>query len=121
MQVAYHAHYLAWFEIGRTELLRELGCTYASLEDLDGIRLPLREVGVKYHAPARYDDLLEIHTVLRSMGGASLRFEYRVLDRALGRLLATGFTEHVAVGENGRPRRLPEELRRRLTTRAVRS
>jgi acyl-CoA thioester hydrolase len=120
MRVAYHAHYLAWFEIGRTELMRELGCDYAALEERDGLFFPLREVGARYRAPARYDDVLDIRTSLRSMGGASMRFEYRVLRRDEGRLLATGFTEHAAVGEDGRPRRLPAELRRRLGSGAAR-
>jgi acyl-CoA thioester hydrolase len=116
MRVVYHAHYLVWFEIGRTELMRELGCRYGEVEEREGIYFPLREIGARYHAPARYDDVLEIHTGLRSVGGASMRFEYRLTHREDGCLLASGFTEHAAVGENGRPRRLPEELRRRLSS-----
>jgi acyl-CoA thioester hydrolase len=115
MDVVYHTHYLVWFEIGRTELMRELGCDYASMEDRHGIYFPLREVGARYHAPARYDDLLDVHTVLSSVGGASVRFDYRVLRRRESRLLVTGFTQHAAVGGEGRPRRLPPELRRRLS------
>lgn len=114
MRVVYHAHYLVWFEIGRTELLRELGCAYAVLEGRHGLYLPLREAGVRYRAPARYDDVLDVCTVLRSVGGASVRFEYRIMHRDQGRLLATGFTEHAAVDREGRPQRLPEELRRLL-------
>ena len=69
MNVVYHAHYLVWFEIGRTELLRDLGCSYASLEADQGLYLPLREIGARYHAPARYDDRLSVHTRLTSVGG----------------------------------------------------
>lgn len=115
MDVVYHTHYLVWFEIGRTELMRELGCDYGSLEDANGIYFPLREVGARYHAPARYDDVLDVHTVLSSVGGASVRFDYKVLRRRESRLLVTGFTQHAAVGAEGRPRRLPPEVRRRLT------
>ena len=117
MRVAYHAHYLVWFEIGRTELMRGLGFCYGELEERDGIYFPLREVGARYHAPARYDDVLDVCTELKSVGGASMRFEYRVLHREDELLLATGFSEHAAVGKDGRPRRLPDELRRRLARR----
>jgi acyl-CoA thioester hydrolase len=114
MRVAYHAHYLVWFEIGRTELMRELGCDYGTLEEGEGIFFPLRECGVHFHASARYDEVLDLRTTLTSTGGASMRFEYRLLHASDGRLLATGFTEHAAVNEEGRPRRIPAELRRRL-------
>jgi acyl-CoA thioester hydrolase len=120
MRVVYHTHYLVWFEIGRTELMRELGCAYGALEEQDGIFFPVREVGARYLSPARYDEVLEVHTSLESMGGASMRFEYRVLRRDGGRLLASGFTEHAAVGPAGRPVRLPVELRRRLVSGAAR-
>jgi len=114
MNVAYHACYLVWFEIGRTELMRELGCTYAELEDRDGIGFPLTEVGARYLAPARYDDLLDVHTRLTAVSGARVRFEYRVVRRADERLLATGFSQHAAVGRDGKPTRMPEPLRKRL-------
>jgi acyl-CoA thioester hydrolase len=114
MNVVYHTHYLVWFETGRTELMRKLGCAYGSLEDGYGIYFPLREVGARYHASARYDDVLDVHTVVTSVGGASVRFDYRVLRREESRLLVTGFTQHAAVGAEGRPRRLPPELRERL-------
>ena len=114
MGVAYHAHYLVWFEIGRTELMRDLGCDYGVLEERDGIFFPLREVGARYRAPARYDDVLDVHTVLATLGGASVRFEYRIVRPADGVELATGFSEHAAVGRDGRPLRLPEALCLRL-------
>ena len=121
MRVVYHAHYLVWFEIGRTELMRGLDCCYGELEEREDLFFPLREVGARYHAPARYDDVLEVCTALKTVGGASMRFEYRVLHRDEGRLLASGFTEHAAVDGAGRPRRLPAELRRRLTSGAARA
>ena len=114
MNVAYHAHYLVWFELGRTELMRQLGCDYATLEDDLGIRFPVREVGARYHAPARYDDRLEVRTALTLVGAATVRFEYRVYRQDEERLLTSGFTEHAAVGGDGRPRRLPPEVRRKL-------
>ena len=56
MGVAYHAHYLSWFEMGRTELMREMGCSYGELEDRRGIFFPVREVGTRYRVSARYDE-----------------------------------------------------------------
>ena len=114
MQVAYHAHYLVWFELGRTELMRSIGCPYGELEQRHGVFFPVREVGARYRASARYDDVLTVCTRLASIGGAHVRFEYRVFREHDERLLATGFTEHAAVGPEGRPMRLPADMRRRL-------
>ncbi len=113
MNVVYHAHYFVWFELGRTELMRELGCSYARLEE-EGVFFPLREARARYRAPARYDQVLDVDTALTSIGGAKLRFDYRVSNQGDGQLLVTGFTEHAAVDRSGRPIRLPQELRRRL-------
>ncbi len=114
MNVVYHAHYFVWFELGRTELMRELGCGYARLEDEEGIFFPVRQARARYRASARYDQVLDVHTALTSVGAASVCFDYRVCDQGDGRLLVTGFTEHAAVGGSGRPVRLPQELSRRL-------
>ena len=114
MDVVYHTHYFVWFELGRTELMRELGCPYAALEDEQGVFFPLREVQARYRAPARYDQVLDVHTTLSSVGAAKVRFDYRVCRQDDGKLLVTGFTEHAAVDGRGRPVRLPEDLRERL-------
>jgi len=119
MGVVYHGNYMVWFEIGRTELMRELDCTYGELEDRDSIYFPVVEIGARFHAPARYDELLDVNTILVSVGGARVRFEYEVSRREDAQKLATGYTVHAAVGEQGQPMRLPEELRRRLTGRGV--
>jgi acyl-CoA thioester hydrolase len=114
MGVAYHAHYLVWFELGRTELMRGLGCAYAEIEEREGIFFPVIRVGVQYRASARYDDLLDLSTRLVAVGGARVRFEYRLIRRIDEALLASGFTEHAAVNGGGQPVRLPRELRRKL-------
>ena len=114
MGVAYHANYLVWFELGRTELMRGLGCPYGTLEERDGIYFPVIEAGAKYHAAARYDDLLSVDTELASVGGVRVRFEYRLTRENETRPLATGFTVHAAVNREGQPMKLPGELRRRL-------
>ena len=113
MGVAYHGNYFAWFEVGRTDLLRGLGMTYRDLEAQD-VRLPVIETHVRFLKPALYDDTLEIRTRLVEMTGVRLVFEYDVHRSADAATLARGTTSHAAVDARGRPRRLPEELRARL-------
>jgi acyl-CoA thioester hydrolase len=114
MGVAWHGQYFAWFEVGRTDLLRARGCTYRELEE-GGLRLPVIEASARFRQPARYDDVLEIRTRLLSLGGASVVFDYEVRREGAAAPLATGSTSHAAVDREGRPRRLPEDLRRRLS------
>ncbi len=111
MGVAWHGEYLAWFEVGRTDLLRNLGLTYRELEE-QGLRLPVIEAAVRYLRPALYDDVLEITTAIAHISGARVSFSYEVLRE--GMPLATGSTSHAAVDRDGRPRRMPDDLRRRL-------
>lgn len=115
MGVAWHGHYLAWFELGRTELMRTRGCDYRSLEDRDGLYFPVIEAGARYHAPARYDDELWVETRLSELGGVRIRFDYEIVRQDGAERLASGWTRHAAVGRSGRPRRLPEPVRRALT------
>lgn len=107
MNVAWHGHYLAYFEHGRTELLRSLGVTYRAVEDA-GTLLMVVEAGVKYERPARYDDLLTVRTRLTEARHVRLRFEYEVLRD--GERLARGHTVLAAADAGGKPRRLPAEL-----------
>ncbi len=114
MGIAWHGHYLAWFELGRTEWMRDAGCPYGELEDERGLFFPVVRAAAHYKAPARYDDQLCIRTRLTQLGGVRVRFEYEVLRETTDQLLATGFTEHGAVDAKGKPQRLPEALRKRL-------
>ncbi len=114
MNVAYHAHYLVWFEMGRTELMRDLGCAYGDLEDTAGLFFPVLEMSVRYHAPARYDDRLVVHTRLTELRGVRVRFDYAIVRDDPQRPLVTGFSKHGSVGRDGRPKRMPADLRRRL-------
>jgi acyl-CoA thioester hydrolase len=118
MGIAHHANYFVWFEMARTEWLRETGRTYRELEEVDGIQLPVVRAGAQYRAPARYDDRLQVRARLASVGGSRIRFEYQ-LRRAgsLDGLLATGYTEHATVNRQGRPIRIPDDLRCRLLER----
>ena len=113
MGVAWHGSYFAWFEVGRTDLLRERGMTYRELEQQD-LFLPVVEARARYTRPARYDDALLIRTRVASHSGARLAFEYEVCREAEPSPLATGFTAHAAIDGRGKPRRLPPGLRRLL-------
>jgi acyl-CoA thioester hydrolase len=113
MGVAHHRNHFVWFEIGRTELMRECGLPYAAVED-EGIFLPVIESSCAYHAPARYDEVLRVRTTVRDMGRVRATFAYRLERAADGRLLAAGTTTHAAVDGRGRPHRLPVSLRKLL-------
>lgn len=111
MGIAYYANYLRWFEVGRAELMRRKGMAYRELEDA-GIHLPVTEASVRYHAPARYDDLLDIHAEMRGVRRASIAFGYRIVA-ADGALLAEGSTVHAFTDEAGKVVRVPAEFLRR--------
>lgn len=109
MGVAHHASHFVWFEIGRTELMRSLGMTYARMEE-DGIFLPVIEAACSYRAPARYDDLIRVTTEVVRATAVRVDFAYRI-ERESGDVpLASGTSSHAAVGADGRPRRLPASL-----------
>jgi acyl-CoA thioester hydrolase len=112
MGVVYHANYLPWFEIGRTTLLKELGISYRDLET-DGFRLPVLEVSARYLRPARYDDTLEVTTVLKERPLVRIRLEYEV--RRGDELLATGTTVHAFVDLQGGIVRPPAWVTQRFT------
>ena len=110
MGVTYHANYLVWFEVGRTDWLRHHGWTYRDMER-DGIRLPVIEAFCRYLAPARYDDELDVHTRATLVTPARVRFDYEIRVSASGTTAATGYTVHAALGASGKPCRLPDQVR----------
>ena len=112
MGFAYYANYLIWFEVGRTDWLRQRGVTYRSLEE-KGYLLPVTEAHCRYLASARYDDLLFVCARATRLTRVQLRFEYRILHEDAS-LLATGHTEHCFLSREGRPVRVPPEVRELL-------
>ena len=104
MGVVYHGSYIPWLEVGRTQLLKELGLPYRQLEE-SGFRLPVLEVALKYLRPARYDDLVTIVTRLNERPLLRIRLEYEV--RRGEELLATGYSVHAFIDLQGRPVRPP--------------
>ena len=109
MGVAYYANYLKWFEIGRTELLRQIGIPYTSIEE-NGLRFPVIEVSCRYFRPSRYDDAITIETILTSLGRATLTFSYRLLRKEDGELIASGWTKHACVDKKGEVTKIPPAL-----------
>lgn len=105
--VAYHARYLDWFEVGRTEMLRELGFPYARLEREDRRLLTVFEAALEYHRPARYDDLLLIESRLADVRRVRLRIDTRILRQEGGDLLCTGHIWLACVDPEGRPAPIP--------------
>jgi len=110
MGVVYHSNYFVWFEVGRTDLLRNSGWTYREMEG-EGLSLPVIEAHAEYKQPARYDDELEIRVAGALVSPARLRFSYEVVRAADSQLLVTGHTIHATIGRDGRPCRLPERVK----------
>jgi acyl-CoA thioester hydrolase len=109
MGVVHHSHFLVWFELGRTELMRDAGCPYAEMER-EGVWMPVVEATCRYLSPARYDDLLEVRTSLADVSRVTARFEYAIQRPSDRRVLATGSTRHAATDARGVPRRMPERI-----------
>ena len=113
--VVYNANYLKLFEIGRTELMRQLGVPYSRIEE-QGLVIPVTECYLRFKAPARYDDLLDIETVLAGLRPYSCQFHYRIRHQESGKILAEGFTRHGCVDRQGRLKPFPEILQQQLRT-----
>lgn len=113
MGVAYYSNHLVWFELGRTEFLRRRGHVYRELEEKEGCYLIVGEAHCRYHAPARYDDVLTVRTRVKGARSRIVVFSYEILA-ADGHKLATGETLHVITDRQGKPRTLPERYRQAL-------
>jgi acyl-CoA thioester hydrolase len=115
MGVAYYANYLRWFEMGRTELMRQAGVPYTTVED-SGLFFPVREVSCRYHKPARFDDEIVVETTLAALGRATLDFSYKITRKNDGQILADGWTRHACVDKRGKVARIAPELEAVLKT-----
>lgn len=107
MGVAYHANYLAWFEVARTLMLEQIGVPYKQL-DAEGYLLPVLEMGVRYLEPARYDDLLFITACLEEMPRVRIRLDYTVHNQ--GHLITTGHTLHAFMSRTGQAIKPPPHV-----------
>jgi acyl-CoA thioester hydrolase len=110
MGVVYHANYLIWCDIGRTEYLKALGANYAELER-SGTMLAVSEASVRYHASARYDEPIRIETTLREVRSRALTFDYLITNAETGARLASASTSLVSLDRSGRPTKIPADTR----------
>jgi acyl-CoA thioester hydrolase len=118
MGVVYYANFFIWFEVGRVELLRQLGFHYKQMEIDDDCHIPVVEANCRYKSPARYDDELVLETRILALRRSVIKFGYRLLrpegeDAAStsplrNTLLAEGETTHVTVDRSMRKVPLPQ-------------
>ena len=109
MGVVYHANYLVWFEVARTDWLREHGWTYRDME-ASGVKLPVIAVHCEYLRSAQYDETITVTATGVLHSPVRVEFSYEVLKED-GTTAARGSTMHAAVDNQGRPTRLPERVR----------
>jgi acyl-CoA thioester hydrolase len=100
----YYANHLVWFEIGRTEFVRQLSRPYREMEQAAGVFLPVVSAQINYRAPAHYDDLVEIQTRVTKVSHVGIEFHYRIVRRepADEVLIADGSTRHAFMGRDGK-------------------
>lgn len=112
MGIAHHSNYVVWFEIGRTDLCRAAGVSYAEIERR-GFLLVVSEIGCRYRSPFRYDDEVVIRTSVAAAASRAMRFAYELRDASGEELRATGFSSHVWLDrETRRPVRADAEVMR---------
>jgi acyl-CoA thioester hydrolase len=111
MGVVYYANFFIWFELGRVELLRQLGFHYKQMEIEDGCHIAVVEANCRYKAPARYDDELLLETSLLALRRSVIKFGYRLLrpENGASTLLAEGETTHLTVNRALRKVPLPQK------------
>jgi acyl-CoA thioester hydrolase len=107
MGIVHHANYLPYFEMGRVEWLRERSVTYAAWAE-QGLHLAVAEVSLRYKAPAKFDDLLALHTCLAEVRSHSLKFTYRLMRGE--KLLNEGMTLLACVNNTGALTRLSSDM-----------
>jgi acyl-CoA thioester hydrolase len=112
MGVVYHANYYIWFEIGRVELLRQMGFSYKDMEQKDDCYIVVGKTSCRHMRPARYDDVLRIRTRIAEAGTRTVRFAYEVLNDATKEIIAEGETMHVVCDKTGRPKQIPAHYRK---------
>jgi acyl-CoA thioester hydrolase len=108
--IAHNSAYVVWFEVARVEYLRTYAGGYQSLRD-EGIEALVLESNIRYLVPAKFDDVLHVHTRCRDIRGARFRYEYEIERESDGTLLAEGWTAHACVdAATFRPTRIPAWL-----------
>ena len=109
MQFVYNGKYLEYFEVGRTEILRNVGLPYSELEK-NGYQLPVMEAGLKYKNPAHYDDELNIEATIKELYTAKVHIEYKITRKEDNALIVTGFTDHIFMREDTKKPTKPPKI-----------
>jgi acyl-CoA thioester hydrolase len=108
MGVVYHANYFVWFEVGRVELMRQLGFSYRDMEQNDNCFIAVVDARCRYKAPARYDDEVIVRTHLRNVRESLVHFGYELLRASDALVLAEGETTHIVTDAEMKVRAIPE-------------
>ena len=109
MGVVYHANYIVWFEVGRVELLRQLGFEYRLMEQEDDCHIAVAEVRCRFKAPARYDDQILVRTRVKFIRGPLIQFDYEIFHEPTQTLLAEGESTHIVVNSKFERTALPSK------------
>jgi len=111
--VIHHANYLIWCEMGRTDFIRRLGMSYADMEKA-GVSLAVSELSARFHAAARYDDVIRVRTTVADLRSRMITFDYVISNAATSQRLVSARTTLVSLDRAGRPISLPAEFRHRF-------
>ncbi len=109
MGVVYHSNHFIWFEVGRVELLRQLGFSYRDMERDDNCLIAVVDARCRYRAPAVYDEELIIRTHIKNVRESVVHFGYELRRAADGTLLAEGETTHIVINSNKKITTFPEK------------
>lgn len=109
MGVVYHANYFVWFEAGRGDFFRTSGQDYGEWER-EGYYLPVSEAHARFHAPARYADVVTVRTWVEEARSRSVTLGYEVVDKVRDKRLVSGWTKHICMDSNGQSCRLPTDM-----------
>lgn len=113
MQVVYHANYLVWCEIGRTEFIRALGTPYADLER-GNVTLAVVEANMRFHSAARYDNVIRVTTTVSDVRSRTITFDYLIANAETGERFVTASTKLASLTRESRLTTLPDNLRKLL-------
>ena len=112
MGVVYHSNHFIWFEVGRVELLRQLGFSYRDMESEDNRFIAVAEATCRYRAPVRYDEEVVVRTELKNVRDSVVHFSYELRRAENGVLLAEGETTHIVTDAELKVAVLPEKYLR---------
>jgi len=107
MGIVYYGTYPQYFEIGRSEFMREKGFTYREFEEA-GYFLVVTGIDIKYHNAATYDDLIKVRTSLAEVKSRGVTFHYEIFKDGL--LIVDGNTRHICVDRERKPIRIPADF-----------